>query len=253
MKWTKKSAFFTLFLMIALFLNFCSQDSGLSENGKKTKKPESRLVKLVVGEGSKQMSVSFDIGKAKPAGEKGQFALTGAIVDFSIPFNKLNTRLQRSKVAGEEVINKIEITDYPHDNQAAFIIRLTTKGTGGGMGNIGVSLVLAFNLDKDILSDEDASPIKIPCKGKLVSSKGRLKNTGEYVLSDLTRVGAKSGIYTQLVGVGDSDTSFNGFALFDPTNEKSLKDAYFEFASSQSSSTWGLADLKAENIQKKGL
>jgi hypothetical protein len=251
MKWIKRSAFFTLFLMIAFFLNFCSQDSGLLEKEKKIRKPESRLVILVVGEGSKQMTVAFDIGKAKPVGEKGRFTLTGAIVDFSVPFNKLNTRLQRKKVAGEEVINKIEITDYPHDSQAALIIRLTTKGTGGGMGNIGISLVLAFNLDKDILSDKDASPIKIPCQGKLVSSKGRLKKTGEYVRGDLTKVGAKSGIYTQLVGVGDSDTSFNGFAVFDPTNEKSLKDAYFEFASSQSSSTWGLADFKTENIQKK--
>jgi hypothetical protein len=218
---------FSIFMIIiSLTLIFSFSMISLAKN---------RHMTLNVGEGNEQISFTFDTSSLKSAKEKGRYTISSAIQDFTIPANQLDQPLTRSNIGGDEMINEIQIIN--NKGQTTMFFRLSTKGTGGGDGNIGGSVVVAVNLDKELLKGKKGSFIS-SAEGKLTSSEGKISNVIDYVVSDLETTSAKSETYTMLAGAGDSDTLFYGFALFDPTNPDSLENAYFEFSSSQSTLDW---------------
>jgi len=212
--------------------------------------PENRTLVLKLGEGSQAISLTFDTNTLTTAGEEGRYTLIGAIRDFSIPANKLSGPLSREIVGGEEAVNEIDV--QAGDGQTALIFRFTIRGTGGGPGKIGGSLVVAVNLDRDVMRPGKQPGFMAPAQGELTASGGRIDGVGDHVRADLASIDAKSPVYTQMVGAGAADTHFHGFAIFDPTNPDSIGDAYFEYTHSQSTLPWRLEEETRVTIPAAG-
>jgi len=193
---------------------------------------------LTIGEGSSRVSLTFAALPLDSAAGSGQYLLHNAIRGFSIPATKLAGPLTRKTIGGDEAVNEIRI--HREGGQTSLTFRLSTHGTGGGEGNAGASIVVAVNLDKPVVRGT-VRPAFVPgASGMLSGASGRLKATGDIVRQDLDAVGAKSPAYASIAGIGDSGTLYWGFAIFDPTNPKSIRDAYFELSSSESALRWEL-------------
>ncbi len=212
---------------------------------KSDSKNDNRIVELNIGEGDNKISISFALSntlglKENPIKVKEKLTLNNSIVDFEFPSNKLKSNIRQTIAGGKQVINEIEISSVPNKNQTIFLVRYTTKGTGGGTGNIGISLVAAFSLDNNILSLSENLLLKIPCQGNLVHPNGKLKKIEKHITEDLKKVGAKSKSYTGSIWFSEKCSYLYGFAIFDPTNPESKNDAYFEFSSLEDTAIWSL-------------
>lgn len=202
------------------------------------KEPQSKIITLEVGKGQDLVKIVFDTSRAKLAKENGALVLTNAIVDFVIPFRGKKTTMTQSWVSGEVVVNRMELIPGPDDKSVVVIIRYTSKGTGGGQGNLGVSLVVGLGLDKQIVEDTDPLEFALPGNGKLAPSGDKLRVLSKYVKADLALASAQSKAYTMLAGAKKNDSYFVGFAVWDPTSEKSKTGAYFEFKSNTGATAW---------------
>jgi hypothetical protein len=227
-----------ILVIILFFINDCGY------NGREENSFKKISVKFSVGEGEKRIDFVMDLNKNDIIFEDKKVVLENSISDFTIPFNKIGSTLKRKEVAGEELINKIEIIGDTSINRTSIICRFTTKGTGGGKGKIGISLIAAFYLDKYIFSKTKGDLFQLHSSGKLTSSEGKLNKVNGFIKTDMELAGTKSKSYTMLASIRDSNSFFHGFVIFDPTNPKSLGNAYFEFTSSESSVNWKLSEQK---------
>lgn len=200
--------------------------------------PDNRVLKLTI-EGDSPISFTLDLGKGTAAKEGHTLVFSDVITDFTLPFGKLNTDLTAEKLGGDIAVNRVEITG--RKNQSAVVCRISKKGTGGGMGNIGGSVVVIFNLDKNILSGGGVIR-QLPASGKLADSDTAFNREADIVREDLAAVGATSKKYTALISNKGNGTLFLGFVVFDPTNPESIGSAYFEFSIFESPYPWTLTE-----------
>lgn len=224
-----------LLIITVVVLTHFTGCSGIGVDFKNLKREK---VKFSTENNGKKVSFTIHIrGENIVSNEKG-ITIKNGISDFTIPFNKINSTLKRVDIAGEKLVNIVEIYGDKETDRTSIIFRITTGGTGGGKGKIGGSIIASYFLDRNILADSGNSLLKLPGKGKLASSGGKLIRTNHLISEDMKLAGAKSPTYTMLASVKETNSFFIGFVVFDPTNPESIGNAYFEFSSSESKEEW---------------
>lgn len=126
-------------ILIIVFVTFCFNGCGSITGNKSDFNKIS--VSFSMGEGKQKVSFDLDLKNSEVVFETDKIVIKNSISDFTLPFNRSKTPLTRSVVAGDEVMNEVELIS--RNNKSAIIFRLTTKGEGGGKGEIGVSLIAA--------------------------------------------------------------------------------------------------------------
>lgn len=193
------------------------------------------------GEGDERISIVMDLAGGTQTRTGNIVRVKNAIADFELPTNQLGSKLEKSITGGDELVNEIEFIGSPDFNQTTLICRFTSRGVGGGAGNVGVSLLVAFSVDKKLVGADSKLDLTPPISGKLISSKGTLKDIRDYIVKDMATAGAVSKAYTGSIFVSVDCSVFRGFAVYDPTNQESLNDAYFELISSEGDMEWNLS------------